>query len=73
MFTFFVAFFKAIPAFKSIVDTFIELWILSQDRKDETNAENRQKKRESLIVAIKQEGLSNEQRSHLRSLLYSLR
>jgi len=73
MFTFFVAFFKAIPAIKSLVDTFIELWILSQDRKDETNAENRKKKRIALITAIKQEGLTNEERSHLRALLYNLR
>lgn len=67
-----VALFKALPAIKSLVDQFTELWIYSQEIKDENKTLQKQKQREVLLKSLQNKELTNDERANLRRLLYDI-
>lgn len=67
-----VALFKAIPAITEIANKFVELWLYSQDKIDEKNAEKLKIKREAIFKSLQNKDLTNEERSELRRMLFDL-
>lgn len=67
-----VALFKAIPAITEIANKFVELWLYSQDKIDEKNAEKLKIKREAIFKSLQNKDLTNEERSQLRRMLFDL-
>lgn len=67
-----VALFKAIPAITEIANKFVDLWLYSQDKIDEKNAEKLKIKREAIFKSLQNKDLTNEERSELRRMLFDL-
>jgi hypothetical protein len=67
-----LAFAKAIPALWNIYQLSVELYIKEQNAADERNVNRTKEQRNSLLKALGQPGLSDEDRNNLRRLLHSL-
>lgn len=67
-----VAIFKAIPAITELANKFVELWLYSQDKIDERNAEKLKIKREAIFKSLQNKELTNEERGELRRMLFDL-
>jgi hypothetical protein len=63
---------KAIPALVKLFEEAMDLYMAEQSARDQSQVDATQKKREALVAALKQPGLTNENRSRLRRLLYDL-
>ena len=67
-----IAALKSIPILKDFFDKFLEMWLYHQDIKDENNTIKKMHLREAVFKSLKNQELTNGERSELRRVLYSI-
>lgn len=67
-----VASFKAVQALRDIGDMFTQYWLLYQEHKDDVIIDKHREVRAGLLSALKQPGMTNEERRAIRAHLFDL-
>jgi hypothetical protein len=67
-----VSAFKAITALRDIGDMFTQAWLLYQENQDDQIIDKAREVRAGLLAALKQPGLTNENRRAIRQHLFDL-
>ena len=67
-----VAAFKGVQALRDLTEQFVSLWLLYQEHKDDVIIDKHRAVRAGLLAALKQPGLSNEERRAIRQHLFDL-
>jgi hypothetical protein len=63
---------KAVPAFEKIFSQCIQLYYSSVNAADQSRVLALEKKREAIVLSLKNEALTDENRNSLRRILYDL-
>lgn len=67
-----VAIFKGAQALRDIGDMFTQYWLLYQEHQDDVIIDKAREVRSGLLAALKQPGLTNEERRAIRTHLFDL-
>jgi hypothetical protein len=67
-----VSAFKAVQALRDIGDMFTQYWLLYQEHKDDVIIDKHREVRAGLLAALKQPGMTNEERRAIRAHLFDL-
>lgn len=67
-----VSAFKAVQALRDIGDMFTQYWLLYQENQDDVIIDKAREVRSGLLAALKQPGLTNEERRAIRQHLFDL-
>ncbi len=67
-----VAGLKGVSAARDLINRFTELWITYEDDQDQTAANKRIRRRNALVSALSQPGMSNAERDEIRRALWDL-
>lgn len=68
----FILMLKTIPILKDFFDKFVEYWLYLQDINDEKVMRKKIDQREAIFKSLKNPELTNDERSALRRILYSI-
>jgi hypothetical protein len=67
-----VSAFKAVQALRDIGDMFTQYWLLYQEHQDDVIVDKHREVRSGLLAALKQPGMTNEERRAIRAHLFDL-
>jgi len=67
-----VAIFKGAQALRDIGDMFTSAWLLYQENQDDRTIDKAREVRAGLLAALKQPGMTNEERRAIRQHLFDL-
>ena len=67
-----VSAFKAVQALRDIGDMFTQYWLLYQEHKDDVIIDKHREVRAGLLAALKQPGMTNNERRAIRQHLFDL-